>query len=111
MARAARRDQTEVVFNGGKLSGERRLVDDTRRSYYGIWKGPKPPGEGANSGPMKDKYEFDAASGQMVYVGTIFGDEDERTMRRMTREEVERWSKLLSVRPRTEAARRRPSRR
>lgn len=111
MARTARRDQNEVVFRGGLLSGERRQVDDTRKPYFGIWKGPKAPGHGPNEGPMRDKYEFDASSGQMVYVGTIFGDEDQRSMRSMTREEVDRWRKLTTVRPRSEGAHGRPRRR
>jgi hypothetical protein len=89
------REQVEVAFHGGLIAGERRSIPDLRQPYFAWWRGPKPPDTGPNEGPMKDKYEYDAASGMMVYVGTIFGDEDERTMHRMSREDADRWTKLL----------------
>jgi hypothetical protein len=101
MTRTLRKGEVrDCPFYGGALAGTKRNVEDVRREYR-FWH--RMGSQVAEGKATYDAYEWDEMRQSMVYVGTVFGYGDRRTMRRMTKAEAAQMAKAHAAR----AARRR----
>jgi hypothetical protein len=87
----------DCKFIGGALAGQVRDVEDYRREYR-CW---HRVGSMVQEGKATyDLYRWDEQRKGMIYVGTVFGYGDPRTMRKLTKEQSAKLAEVHRERER-----------